>query len=402
MLEARLDEALQAHPAGLPLPQACFLVARAANAMAAQPRSVMPRNLRIRGDGGVRVADDRAGASYGYRAPEELAGEGSTPRSAVFSLGAVLVEALTGRPAFQRGSELETRIAVTQDEIPSLVGRVAQATPELDKLLARALDKEPSKRFGSTVELAEAIDEFLELSLLEVSAADLTRALGPVLRKRDPRRESEREMKAVAPAAQAPRAPDKIALPEPVSLPPAKPAPRPAAISLPEPVSLPPEMLAAEPDELALPEPVSFPPVTAPAAAEPDELALPTPAPLPLAAPQPAPGAPAPGELRLEAEPPRASAPNKPRFDQEIVRHGETHAAPARPAPRMPRPDARDLPALDESALDYERTRGGTMAPSTDPGPPPVNWLLRISLGLIALVALAAVYQLALRPLLID
>ena len=58
---------------------------------------------------------------------------------------------------------------------------------------------------------------------------------------------------------------------------------------------------------------------------------------------------------------------------------------------------------IDERALDDERSKAGTMAPTPSMNaPPPTNWILRISVGLVALVALAAAYQLVLRPFLVG
>ncbi|MGE0790766.1 MAG: hypothetical protein AB7S26_34145 [Sandaracinaceae bacterium] len=381
MREARLDVVLKDLPSGLSLPEACWLLARVATAIAAQPRAVAPAHVRIRSDGGVRVTTE-SDAPFAYRAPEEIAGRAPNVRSAVFSLGAVLVEAITGRPAFLRESDFETRIAVTQDEIPRLVGRVAQATPAIDAILRRALSKNPADRFASTMELAEHLDRFLEESLLEVGPDDLKRALAPFLKEPvDPRRESTVPPPAVEVARPAPAAfvaASRIALPEP--------AESTAASS---------DWLDRAEGELRTPAPRPVPEVSAPR--------KPT-----------SPVRPAPdfvhAELDLTPENPRASAPSKPRLDDRLVRLSAKNAADSdgglmEVARQAPRPAPRTsgfvgLPQVDEDALETERTRPGTMAPRTSLPPPTPNWLLRIAVALIALVVLAIAYQFLLRPLL--
>lgn len=339
MREARLDQLLKAHPAGLPLPEACWLVGRAAHAIATQPRALTPDQVRVREDGGVRVAPGATPVPFGYQAPEELSGKGANVRSAVFSLGALFVEVATGRPAFHRETDFETRIAVTTEEVAPFVGRVAQATPEIDALVTKALAKHPADRFTSTVELGEELDRFLEESLLEVSQRDLAKIVRPLLPK-----DQARPAAQAAPAAAT-----------------ATPAPEPPA-----------------------PEP----PPEAHAFAE--------------------------AELELQPEQRRASVPNKPRFDQDVVRVGDplepgagagvTEASVTgvrESGPKIRRPSAAGLLEIDEDALEEERSRAGTMAPRDEPGPEP-NWIMRIAVALIGLVVLAIAYQFLIRPLLLD
>ncbi|HJL17703.1 MAG TPA: hypothetical protein RMH99_18710, partial [Sandaracinaceae bacterium LLY-WYZ-13_1] len=186
MSEVRLDQVLDRVPSGLPVGIGCWLVGRAANAIAARPRPLTPTEVRIRDDGGVRVAAPAQDElPFAHQAPEVIRGAAPTPRSAVFSLGALVVQTVTGRAPFARGSDLETRIAVVEEQIPPLLGRVAQASSGLDELVGRALAKAPEDRFASTVELAEELDAYLEAELLDVGPEELARVVRAALAGED-------------------------------------------------------------------------------------------------------------------------------------------------------------------------------------------------------------------------
>jgi formylglycine-generating enzyme required for sulfatase activity len=103
-----------------------------------------------------------------YMAPEQLRGaKNADARSDIWSAGAILYEALTGRLPFEAesGPELVYKVA-TGDPIP-----VAQIRPDVSEslavVIARCLQRDPSARFQSARELAAA---------LRADSADLSRA----------------------------------------------------------------------------------------------------------------------------------------------------------------------------------------------------------------------------------
>jgi len=53
-----------------------------------------------------------------YCAPEQIRGEGADPRSDVYALGCVLYHSLTGRPPYERDSEVATMYAHLNDPVP--------------------------------------------------------------------------------------------------------------------------------------------------------------------------------------------------------------------------------------------------------------------------------------------
>jgi serine/threonine protein kinase len=90
-----------------------------------------------------------------YTAPEQLLGEAPDGRVDVYSLGALLLHMLTGRPPDNRTRD---RQGVTTD--PSAAA--ADLDPRLRDLLARCLAQQASERLPDGRALAQALDELLQ------------------------------------------------------------------------------------------------------------------------------------------------------------------------------------------------------------------------------------------------
>lgn len=104
----------------------------------------------------TRVTD--SGEWFGtvdFMAPEQFEGVLPDARTDVYALGCVLTAALTGEPPFPRASVPGTILAHLHDPPPrpSATAGVPQA---FDEVVARALAKRPSDRYGSAGELAKA------------------------------------------------------------------------------------------------------------------------------------------------------------------------------------------------------------------------------------------------------
>ena len=93
-----------------------------------------------------------------YVAPEQLCST-SRPhvRSDVYSLGAILYEAATGRPIFEAGNAFELMRAIFAGEIVPPSALREGLTPEFDAIVLRALRREPYERFSSARELGHAL-----------------------------------------------------------------------------------------------------------------------------------------------------------------------------------------------------------------------------------------------------
>ena len=98
--------------------------------------------------------------------PEQASGRPIDFRSDQFSLGSVLYEMAIGRPAFRRGTLVETLTAIIRDEPDGIASLNSRLPAPLCWIIQRCLAKEPAERYASTHDLArdlaEVRDRFLE------------------------------------------------------------------------------------------------------------------------------------------------------------------------------------------------------------------------------------------------
>jgi serine/threonine-protein kinase len=131
---------------------------------------VTPSNILLKGDGSPKLTDfgmarrpggpgGEAGRTAGtpvYMSPEQAAGlhDVIDARTDVYSLGAVLYEAVTGRAPFAGRSTIEILEKVVREAPP----RPSEAEPELEAIILKAMEKDPARRWASAKELAEALE----------------------------------------------------------------------------------------------------------------------------------------------------------------------------------------------------------------------------------------------------
>ena len=95
--------------------------------------------------------------SSDYVSPEQIRGTGSDRSSDLYALGCVAYECLTGEVPYPRHAEMEVLVAHMNEQPPRPSG-VNPALPSgLDAVTAKAMAKEPERRYASGTELVEAI-----------------------------------------------------------------------------------------------------------------------------------------------------------------------------------------------------------------------------------------------------
>jgi hypothetical protein len=113
-----------------------------------------------------------------YMAPEVIADGHADPRSDLYSLGAVLFEAATGRLPFVADSPYQLMRLHLQEPAPRARTLAPSLPPEIDEAIARALAKDPLDRFASAAELVEAFTAASPTAVAPLKPAPVVRAGG--------------------------------------------------------------------------------------------------------------------------------------------------------------------------------------------------------------------------------
>ena len=152
-------------------------------------RDLTPNNILISKEGEVKIVDfglakstasssfTQAGTLKGkwhYMAPEQIeAGRSVDQRTDLFSMGVVLYEMLTGVRPFLADTVSSLLARIVQGDFPP-ASSVADVPRELDRVLARALARDPVDRYASAAEM---------LADLEALLVQLSSARGNVVRE---------------------------------------------------------------------------------------------------------------------------------------------------------------------------------------------------------------------------
>src|SRR5262245_19557445 len=174
----------------MPMPQACFVVMQvcegldyAHNKRDGQGqelhlvhRDISPQNVLVGFEGEIKLIDfgiakaagkaskTQAGilkGKFGYMSPEQVRGLPIDRRSDIFSVGIVLYELLTGERLFMGESDFSTLEKVRNVEILPPSSYNKKIPPELEKLVLKALARDPEDRYQNAIDLHDDLQSFL-------------------------------------------------------------------------------------------------------------------------------------------------------------------------------------------------------------------------------------------------
>jgi CheY-like chemotaxis protein len=143
----------------MPVEEAVRVACAAASALTNVHGELTPAAILVRDDG-VEIAPppgaDRT--RYGsYACPERILGKPATPASDVYSIAAILYQALSGHLPFRGGSPAEVMLNACSEAPRDLPPQVPHA---LEKIVMRALSKAPGQRYESPAALRDALEAY--------------------------------------------------------------------------------------------------------------------------------------------------------------------------------------------------------------------------------------------------
>ncbi len=161
-------------------------------------RDLSPNNVLVDEHGIARVLDFGIAKARGrarttepgglrgtlsYMAPEQVHGE-TSQQSDIFAVGILLWEMLVGAHLFAGKTRNETLAAVLSTRVDRPSRRGALVPTALEDAVMRALEREPSARFATALEMRRAIDDAAPRARQDAVAEWLGGLVGDVLERR--------------------------------------------------------------------------------------------------------------------------------------------------------------------------------------------------------------------------
>jgi serine/threonine-protein kinase len=136
-----------------------------------------------------------------YMAPEQVVGGKITPATDIFAMGSVLYELLTGARPFEGNTLHNTLYKIVSEDPPPIRDVMPGLPAALDRIVRKALEKEPDNRYKSALEMADdlaAVRAELDSEKKTTSTLSLRRSMQTAIEKQTEERAKRRTYLAVA------------------------------------------------------------------------------------------------------------------------------------------------------------------------------------------------------------
>jgi len=162
-------------------------------------RDMSPPNVLITRHGEVKIVDfglAKANSQleksepgiikgkFSYLSPEAALGRPVDARTDIFAVGIILWELLAGRRLFMGDSDLETVRLVQSVTVPPIRQLNPKVTPEIERVIARALTQDPNDRYQTARQFGEDLNNMLFHLDRAVSSFDIAKLVEPVAAER--------------------------------------------------------------------------------------------------------------------------------------------------------------------------------------------------------------------------
>lgn len=122
---------------------------------------------------------------FGYLSPEAANGQPIDARTDIFAVGIILWEMLAGRRLFLGETDLETVRQVQAADIPPIRQYNPYCSVEMERVLARALAKDPAHRYLAARDFGRDLNRLMFQSGRAVSSFDIAELVAPIRTERD-------------------------------------------------------------------------------------------------------------------------------------------------------------------------------------------------------------------------
>jgi len=122
---------------------------------------------------------------FSYLSPEAAQGKAVDQRTDIFAVGIILWELLAGRRLFLGETDLETVRQVQRAEVPPIRNFNAGVTPDLERVVARGLAGDPTRRYQSAREFGRDLNQVLFNLSRPVSSFDIATLVEPIRAERE-------------------------------------------------------------------------------------------------------------------------------------------------------------------------------------------------------------------------